>query len=90
MQLVDIYRGEIVDVTLDSMIVQIVGSEDRVDSLIDLLSHFGILEMVRTGPVAWCAASAKACTGAARRSGGRRPTARTRTGARTSSAPAAS
>jgi acetolactate synthase-1/3 small subunit len=52
MQLVDIYRGEIVDVTLDSLIVQIVGNEDRVDSLIDLLSHFGIQEMVRTGRVA--------------------------------------
>ena len=52
MQLVDIYRGEIMDVTLDGMIVQIVGSEDRVDSLIDLLSHFGITEMVRTGRVA--------------------------------------
>ncbi len=52
MQLVDIYRGEIVDVTLDGMIVQIVGSEDRIDSLIDLLSHFGITEMVRTGRVA--------------------------------------
>lgn len=52
MQLVDIYRGEIVDVTLDGMIVQIVGSEDRVDSLIELLGHFGILEMVRTGRVA--------------------------------------
>lgn len=51
MQLVDIYRGEIVDVTLESMIVQIVGSEDRVDSLIDLLGHFGIQEMVRTGRV---------------------------------------
>ena len=52
MQLVDIYRGEIVDVTLDSMIVQIVGSEERVDSLIELLGHFGIQEMVRTGRVA--------------------------------------
>jgi acetolactate synthase-1/3 small subunit len=52
MQLVDIYRGEIIDVTLDSMIVQIVGSEDRVDSLIDLLGHFGIAEMVRTGRAA--------------------------------------
>ena len=52
MQLVDIYHGEIVDVTLDSLIVQIVGGEDRVDSLIDLLSHFGIQEMVRTGRVA--------------------------------------
>ena len=43
---------KIVDVTLDSLIVQIVGGEDRVDSLIDLLSHFGIQEMVRTGRVA--------------------------------------
>ena len=51
MQLVDIYRGEIVDVTHDNLIVQIVGNEERVDSLIDLLSHFGITEMVRTGPV---------------------------------------
>ncbi len=52
MQLVDIYHGEIVDVTLDSLMVQIVGNEDRVDSLIELLAHFGIQEMVRTGPVA--------------------------------------
>lgn len=51
-QMVNIYRGEIVDVALDSMIVQIVGSEDRVASLIDLLDNFGIIEMVRTGPVA--------------------------------------
>ena len=35
-----------------SEIVQIVGAEDRVASLIDLLDNFGILEMVRTGPVA--------------------------------------
>ena len=51
-QLVNIYRGEIVDVTLDTMIVQIVGNEERVDSLIDLLGNFGIVEMVRTGAVA--------------------------------------
>jgi len=51
-QVVNIYRGDIVDVAMDSMVVQIVGSEDRVDSLIDLLSHFGIQEMVRTGRVA--------------------------------------
>ncbi len=52
MQLVSIYRGEIVDVALDSMVVQIVGSEDRVDGLLDLLDNFGIVEMVRTGRVA--------------------------------------
>jgi acetolactate synthase-1/3 small subunit len=51
-QIVNIYRGEIVDVALDSMVVQIVGSEERVDGLIDLLTNFGIQEMVRTGSVA--------------------------------------
>jgi acetolactate synthase-1/3 small subunit len=52
MQLVDIYGGEVADVTLDSLVVQVVGPEDRVDGLIDLLANFGIVEMVRTGRVA--------------------------------------
>lgn len=52
MQLVGVYRGDVVDVTLDSLVVQIVGDEERVDGLIDLLANFGIVEMVRTGRVA--------------------------------------
>jgi len=52
MQLVDIFRAQIVDVTLDSLIIQIVGKENQVNSLIELLSNFGIIEMVRTGRVA--------------------------------------
>lgn len=52
MQIVDIYRAQIVDVALDSLIIQAVGTEDRLDSLIELLSHYGIREMVRTGRVA--------------------------------------
>ncbi len=52
MQIVDIYRASIIDVDLDSMIVQIVGPEDRVESFVKLLSNFGIAEMVRTGRVA--------------------------------------
>jgi acetolactate synthase-1/3 small subunit len=51
-QLVDIYRANIVDVAYDSLIIQITGPEERVDSLINLLCHFGITEMVRTGRVA--------------------------------------
>lgn len=51
-QLVDIYRANIVDVDVDSLIIQIAGSEERIDSLVKLLSNFGILEMVRTGQVA--------------------------------------
>ena len=52
MQLVSIYGGEVVDVTLDSLVLQVVGDEERVDALIDLMANFGIIEMVRTGRVA--------------------------------------
>ncbi len=52
MQIVDIYRAHIVHVDMTSLIVQIVGKEPQVDSLIELLSSFGIQEMVRTGRVA--------------------------------------
>jgi acetolactate synthase-1/3 small subunit len=52
LQLVDIYRAGIVDVSMDSLVIQITGPEDRVNSLISLLETFGIKEMVRTGRVA--------------------------------------
>jgi len=52
MQIVDIYRARIVHVDMQSVIIQIVGKEGQVNSLIDLLHNFGILEMVRTGRVA--------------------------------------
>jgi acetolactate synthase-1/3 small subunit len=52
MQLVDIYRARIVDVAIESLVIQITGAEDRVNSLIGLLSNFGITEIVRTGRVA--------------------------------------
>jgi len=52
LQLVNIYRASIVDVSLDSLVIQITGPEERVNSLINLLQNFGIQEMVRTGRVA--------------------------------------
>lgn len=52
MQIVDIFRARIVHVDMESVIVQIVGKENQVNSLIELLQGFGILEMVRTGQVA--------------------------------------
>lgn len=52
MQLVDIYRAEVVDVDLHTLMIRIVAKEERVDALIRLLQNFGIAEMVRTGRVA--------------------------------------
>ena len=51
-QLAEIFRARIVDVSRDSLIVEITGTEEKIDSMIDLLEPFGIIEMVRTGRVA--------------------------------------
>ena len=52
MQLVDVFRARIVDVGNDSLIVEITGTEDKIDGLVEVLRPFGIIEMVRTGIVA--------------------------------------
>lgn len=51
-QLAEIFRGKIVDVAKDSVIVEVTGDEDKVDGLVELLRPRGVLEMVRTGKVA--------------------------------------
>ena len=51
-QLAELFRAKIVDVSELSMILEITGSADKVDALVDLLRPFGIKELVRTGPVA--------------------------------------
>jgi acetolactate synthase-1/3 small subunit len=50
--LVDIFRGRIVDVAQDSVIVEVTGDLEKVSGLVELLRPRGILEMVRTGKVA--------------------------------------
>ncbi len=50
--LTDIFRANIVDVAKNSVIVEIAGTEDKIEGLIELLRPIGILEMVRTGQVA--------------------------------------
>jgi acetolactate synthase-1/3 small subunit len=52
MQIVDIFRANIVDVAPESIIVEVTGDEDKVDSLHNLLRPFGIVEVMRTGMIA--------------------------------------
>lgn len=47
-----IFRGNIVDVAPESVVVEITGTEDKIESLIELLRPIGIEELVRTGQVA--------------------------------------
>jgi acetolactate synthase-1/3 small subunit len=50
--LADIFRARVVDVAPESVILEITGTEDKIESLNELLRPFGIIEMVRTGQVA--------------------------------------
>jgi acetolactate synthase-1/3 small subunit len=52
MQLVDTFRARVVDVALDSLMIEATGTEDKIDGLVDVLRPYGIVEMVRTGRVA--------------------------------------
>lgn len=47
-----IFRGKIIDVAPDSMIVEIAGTENKINGLLELLRPIGILEMVRAGHIA--------------------------------------
>jgi acetolactate synthase-1/3 small subunit len=49
--LAEIFRARIVDVAPDSLIVEITGTEDKIEGMIELLRPIGIVEMVRTGQV---------------------------------------
>ena len=51
-ELVEIFRGKIVDVSSSHVIIEISGSEDKVQAFIDQMRPFGIIEMVRTGRIA--------------------------------------
>ena len=56
--LVEIFRGKVVDVAAESVIVEVTGDATKVDGLLELLRPRGILEMVRTGKVAMVRGSA--------------------------------
>ena len=52
MQIVETFRARVVDVGLETLIVEATGTEEKIDGLVDVLRAFGIAEMVRTGRVA--------------------------------------
>lgn len=52
LQIVDIFRAKIVDVSERSVIVEVTGDEGKVDAMVRMLRPHGIKELVRTGKVA--------------------------------------
>ena len=65
MDVAEMYRARIVDVATETLIVEVTGEADKVESLIAVLEPFGILEIMRTGKVAMTRGVVKPRNGAA-------------------------
>ncbi len=50
-KIVELYKGRIVDIAPESVIVEATGTEAEIDALVALLRGYGIKELVRTGAV---------------------------------------
>ncbi|MFV0516693.1 MAG: acetolactate synthase small subunit [Aminipila sp.] len=48
-EIVDIFRGKIIDLSKESMIVELTGAPDKVDGFMNMVSCYEIIEMCRTG-----------------------------------------
>ena len=50
--LVETFRGRVIDVTSDTMMIEISGTEDKIEAFITLMRAYGIVELARTGRIA--------------------------------------
>ena len=50
-QICDIFRGKIIDVAKDSLVVEATGNENKITAFLEMIEPFGILELARTGTV---------------------------------------
>jgi len=58
--LVDVFRGRIVDVGVNAVMLEVSGTESKIESFIELVRPYGILELARTGRIALVRASTAA------------------------------
>ena len=52
MQIAEIFRGKVVDVGKRSIVIEITGTDDKIEAFEHLVRPFGLIEMVRTGEIA--------------------------------------
>ncbi len=50
--LVEMFRGRVVDIGIDTMIIEVSGQENKIEAFIDLMRPYGIQELARTGRIA--------------------------------------
>lgn len=52
MQMVEIFRARIVDVSKEVLIIETTGTQEKVSAFMDLIAPFGVVELMRTGRLA--------------------------------------
>jgi acetolactate synthase-1/3 small subunit len=52
LQLVEVFRGRVIDISEKTFVMEMTGSGDKIDTFESLLQPYGIREMVRTGRIA--------------------------------------
>lgn len=52
LQIVEMFRGKVVDVAPDSLTLELSGTEEKIEAFVDLLTPYGIEELARTGVIA--------------------------------------
>jgi acetolactate synthase I/III small subunit len=52
LQLAEVFKARVLDIAAESITLEMTGGEDKVDRFLELLTPYGLLEMVRTGVVA--------------------------------------
>jgi acetolactate synthase-1/3 small subunit len=73
-EIVNLFRGKIVDVARESVVIELAGTEDKIEAMVELLKPYGIKELHRTGVIAMARGMqmAKDDAGAGQPAGGRR------------------
>jgi acetolactate synthase-1/3 small subunit len=57
---VKLFRGKVVDVSRESVMVELAGTEEKIEAFIDLMKDYGIKELARTGVIAMARGAATA------------------------------
>ncbi|MSU80268.1 MAG: acetolactate synthase small subunit [Gemmataceae bacterium] len=50
--LVEMFRGRVVDISIDNIMIEISGQEQKIEAFIELMRPYGIIEMARSGRIA--------------------------------------
>jgi acetolactate synthase-1/3 small subunit len=52
LRITDIFRGKVVDVTHDTITLEVSGAQGKIDAILELLAPVGIMDLIRAGTIA--------------------------------------